>query len=172
MVQKSSKSGRRIRTDSPKTEAEMMQAKPPDPPSHVHIREGDLPFWYSIVMSREHTSWTEVDLEYAAVLARTQADIERVQSEIDLEGDMVPGARGQDIANPKHGLLKILMGRAVSLARLLHVHPEATKESGEERKRNTKQREQNAKRQAISDNPPPDEDTVGDDLIAPPMGNH
>lgn len=96
------------------------------PPAHVTLRDGDLPFWESVVRARSADSWNASDLENAANLARCKADIERLQSEINAEGDIVTNERGTPILNPKHSLLETLSRRAVALSRMLHVHAEAT----------------------------------------------
>ena len=96
------------------------------PPRHVHLRPGDLPFWLSITRARHASTWNNSDLEVAANLARCKADIERIQRELDEEGDTVTNARGTVVMNPKHSLLETLSRRATSLSRMLHVHAEAT----------------------------------------------
>jgi hypothetical protein len=96
------------------------------PPPHITLREGDYPFWLSIVRARSKDSWNSSDLENAANLARCKADIERLQEEITAEGDIVENAKGTQIVNPKHTLLEQLSRRAMAISRMLHVHAEAT----------------------------------------------
>ena len=60
---------------------------PPDPPAHVKLRPGDMPFWDGIIAQRARDDWTEVDLVVAAQLARTQADIE-TESRMADDGEM------------------------------------------------------------------------------------
>lgn len=100
-------------------------AGPLEPPAHVRLRDGDRPFWDSIVEARPRDRWDNADLEIAANLARCKADIERLQTEIDGEGDVIENARGTPVMNPKHTLLETLSRRAVALSRMLHVHAEA-----------------------------------------------
>lgn len=90
-------------------------------PAHVILRRQDRPFWRAIVTARARDTWTDADLALAGQLARAQADIERLQTEVDAEGDVIG-----DKLNPKHRLIETLSRRAVSLARVLHVHAEAT----------------------------------------------
>ena len=97
-----------------------------EPPAHVNLRECDWPFWYSIVRARAKETWNSADLEQAANLARCKADIERLQAEIDAEGDVLENKRGTPIVNPRHTLLETLSRRSVALSRMLHVHAEAT----------------------------------------------
>jgi hypothetical protein len=99
---------------------------PIDPPAHVSIPDSARPFWDSIVRARARNKWTETDYEMAANLARCKADIERIQSEVYAEGDVIENHRGTMVVNPKHTLLETLSRRAVALSRMLHVHAEAT----------------------------------------------
>lgn len=111
------------------------------PPEHVRLRDGDLPFWKGIIAGRPKSDWDIADLEMAANLARCKADIERLQTEIDQEGDVVLNLKGTQIVNPKHTLLETLTRRAVALSRMLHVHPEAkvgeSRESAKRKKAET-----------------------------------
>lgn len=122
-------SKRSIRSDSTKGKAAAVKsAVEPvlSPPSHIKLRDADLPFWESIIRARARDTWTDVDLAKAANLARCQADIERIQSEIDAETDIVINSRGTQIVNPKHSLLETLTRRELALSRAVHVHAEAT----------------------------------------------
>ena len=115
---------RRKRSDSATAAIAAAQAAalgPLEPPAHVALRPADRPFWNAIVQSRARDSWNDTDLAHAAVMARSQADVERLQSEIDAEGDVIDGK-----ANPKHKLLETIARRAVAIARVIHVHAEAT----------------------------------------------
>lgn len=129
------------------------------PPEHCFMRKRDMPFWRSIISARDAKSWTQADLENAANLARCKADIERIQEELEFEGDVTTNARGTLVANPKHGILETLSRRAMALSAKLHVHAEATSgRSGDERKRN----------KAASDARETYESVEDDDLIAKP----
>lgn len=76
--------------------------------------------------ARAYDSWNAADLETAANLARCKSDIERLQREVDAEGDVIENARGTMVMNPKHTLLETLSRRSVALSRMLQVHAEAT----------------------------------------------
>lgn len=97
-----------------------------DPPEHIRLRDGDWPYWEAIVRARARDTWNDVDLAKAANLARAQADIERIQKEIDEEGDTLVNSRGTVVANPLHSLLETLTRRELALSRAIHVHAEAT----------------------------------------------
>lgn len=116
-------------------------SKTVEPPDHIQLRDGDRPFWDSVVRAREASTWSANDLELAANLARCKADIERLCKEIEAEGDVVVNARGTQIVNPKHTLLETLSRRAVALTRLLHIHPEATVTAKDRAKSATAHRE-------------------------------
>ena len=128
---------RRTRSDS--VTAAIAAAQAPtviNPPSHVTLRDGDRPFWDSVVRARAGTTWNESDLEHAANLARCKADIETMQMEIAEQGNIIENDRGTQIINPRHTLLEVLTRRSVALSRMLHVHAEATQgESRQQSKR-------------------------------------
>jgi hypothetical protein len=121
---------------------QLAAAGPIEPPPHVRLRDGDRPFWDSIVRARAKATWNDSDLEVAASMARAKADIERIQSEIDAEGDVVTNERGTQIINPKHTLIETLTRRVMAGSRMLHIHAEATQgESREQKGKLAKQRE-------------------------------
>ena len=92
---------RRTRSDS--VTAAIAAAQAPtviNPPAHVTLRDGDRPFWDSVVRARAGTTWNESDLEHAANLARCKADIETMQMEIAEQGNIIENDRGTPIINP------------------------------------------------------------------------
>jgi hypothetical protein len=120
---------KRNRSDSAAAAVTASQAAalgPLQPPDHVSLRPGDLPFWNAIMQARARDTWTEPDLATAATMARAQADIERLQAELDTEGFTITNTKGNVLVNPKHKLLETLTRRVVSMSRVLHVHAEAT----------------------------------------------
>ena len=96
-----------------------------EPPASVKLRDGDRPYWDSIVRARAPSEWSEPDLLHAANLSRCMADIERISTEVAAEGDVIENARGTPITNPKHALLEVLSRRSVALTRLLQMHAQA-----------------------------------------------
>lgn len=115
---------KRRRSDSAAAAVAAAQAValgPLDPPAHVTLRPGDRPFWNAIMTARARDTWTDTDLATAANLARTQADVERLQVELSAAGYVVEGK-----ANPLAAIIETLTRRAVALSRVLHVHAEAT----------------------------------------------
>lgn len=91
------------------------------PPPHVELSGACKPFWTAIMRNRPRDRWNDADLAQAAVLARAQCDIERLQREIETEGDIIG-----DKPNPKHRIVEMLVKRASAVSRLIHVHTEAT----------------------------------------------
>lgn len=133
-----------------------------DPPPHVRLRDGDRPYWDAIVRARDYATWTDNDLIQAGNLARCYADIERLQDELDIEGDIVVNAKGTQIVNPKHSLLETLSRRAVALSRIVQVHAQATQgDSKAQKKRNTAQRDAHRTAEELRDD--------DDGLLAGPM---
>ena len=115
---------RRKRSDSAAAAVVAAQSAalgPLNPPAHITLRDGDRPFWDAVVKSRARDTWTASDLTTAATMARAQADIEKLQADIDAEGYVVEGK-----INQKAVMLETLSKRVVSLARVLHVHAQAT----------------------------------------------
>ena len=96
------------------------------PPAHVKLRDGDIEYWNAIMSARARSTWTDVDLAKAATLARCQADIERLTTEMEDEPDTVMNAAGTPVINPKLKIIDMLVKREVALARAVHVHAVAT----------------------------------------------
>lgn len=123
---------RKNRSDSHTTEGEMLRTPLPKPPEHIHLPDDCMAHWWAIVGTKAADAWTAHDLEYAAELARCQADLERLRGEIRAEGDIIDGK-----LNPKRRLEDQLVQRAIRLSRLLQVHALATQgRSGDQTTRN------------------------------------
>ena len=115
---------RRKRSDSAAAAVAAMQAAalgPIEPPAHVALRDGDRVFWDIIMLARARDTWTGPDLVAAGNLARCLADVERLQAQVNVEGDILG-----DKVNPKHRLIETLSRRAMTLAGVLHVDTIAT----------------------------------------------
>ena len=72
--------------------------------------------------ARPRDSWTVIDLCTAGNLARTQADIERLQKQLDSVGYVLEDGK----VNPLAKLVDALSRRALALSRAVHTHAEAT----------------------------------------------
>lgn len=153
---------RRKRSDSAEAAVEALQSAEQtiQPPAHLRLRERDLPFWVGIVRARASEEWTDVDLAHAGNLARCMADIERIQAEIDAEGDTLTNDRGTVVMNPKHSLLETLSRRSIALCRSLQVHAHALQgDSREQKKRAETRKGAQATAQRFND----------EDLLAAPI---
>ena len=114
---------RRPRSDSAKAAVQAAQNAalgPLEPPAYVTLRPQDKPFWEAIMKARARHTWDDADLVTAATLAKAQADIQTLQSQIDTEGYIIEGK-----INPAAQMLETLSKRVTSLSRLLHTHAEA-----------------------------------------------
>lgn len=119
----------KTRSDSVTTAVKAAQAAslgPVAPPAHIRLRDIDIPYWNCIVNARAAETWTDIDLAHAANLAHAQADINRIQEELENEKDIITNAKGTQVVNPKHALLNTLSVRSMALSAKLHVHAAAT----------------------------------------------
>lgn len=71
---------RRQRIDSATGAVQTMAAAARDlePPKHLKLRRGDMPFWDAVIKERAKSEWTDSDMAVAANLARAMADAERI----------------------------------------------------------------------------------------------
>lgn len=98
----------------------------PEIPKNVKLRDGDLPFWDSIVRAKTRDEWLGPDLVVAAQLARCQHDIERESVQLDIEGSVIENGRGTPVMNPRHAVLEQLARREMALMRSLRLAGVAT----------------------------------------------
>jgi hypothetical protein len=96
-----------------------------EPPEFMRLREEDRPYWRAIVRARARDKWDELDLIHAVNLARTLADIDKLQFALDMDGHTTTNLKGTEVANPTHTIIETLTRRSVALSRALHVHAEA-----------------------------------------------
>lgn len=119
----------KTRSDSVTAAVKAAQAAslgPVKPPAHIRLRDIDIPYWNCIVNARAADTWTDIDLAHAANLAHCQADINRIQEELEDEEDIVVNSKGTPVVNPKYSLVNTLSVRSMSLSAKLHVHAAAT----------------------------------------------
>jgi hypothetical protein len=102
-----------------------------DPPSNVPLASGDLPFFASVIAEFARSEWTAHQLELAAMLARTMADLEREQRYLRDEGSVAKSDRGTPVVNPRKVLVQMHAGSILSFRRSLSLHVRA--QSGEAR---------------------------------------
>lgn len=96
------------------------------PPEHSPLRECDQPFWADITCARAKDTWSKLDLVMAVNLARTLADLEKAQLQLDADGFIIENARGTMVENPMFRVLETLKRAAATLSKHLQVHSHAT----------------------------------------------
>lgn len=145
---------KRQRTDTVKGAVSAMSGavNPIEVPEHVTVPDAALKFWRSITRARAAGRWNDSDLEVAAELARTKANIERLNLEIEEEGDVIKNDRGTPIVNPKHSLLETLTRRMIALSRALQVHAEATQGKSRDQVKSNKAQSEAVKAAKAMDN--------------------
>jgi hypothetical protein len=91
------------------------------PPAHLldKMRDCDWDYWYAITRARAKGTWNQIDLIRAVSLAKAQADITKLQSELEVEGYTTNNARGTVVDNPKARILETLARREIAIARSL-----------------------------------------------------
>ena len=104
--------------------AEFMRGATKDlvPPTHIPLGDRDWPFWENVVAEFARAHWTPHQLELAAMLARTMANLEEEQRALRGEGFVVTSQRGTPMANPRAAVVKALTGQILSLRRSLALH--------------------------------------------------
>ena len=95
------------------------------PPSHVPLDDMDWPYWHSVVAEFARAEWTDHQLELAAMLARTMANLEREQRDLRAEGFVSVRENGTTVENPRARAVKSLTSDILSLRRSLALHARA-----------------------------------------------
>jgi hypothetical protein len=150
---------RKARIDSA-TEAVRVMAKATqeiEPPANVPLDDEDLPFFQNVIAEFARSEWSSHQLELAAMLARTMADLVREQSLLRTEGGIAYSDKGTPVANPRKSIVQMHASSILSFRRSLSLHARA--QAGEAR--DTAKRRAAAK-EIEGDNP------LEDDLLARP----
>ncbi len=95
------------------------------PPQHVRMGDGDWPYWHSVIAEFARSEWTDHQLEVAAFLARTMADLEREQWLLREEGSTLASERGTPVVNPRKTVVQMHASSILSLRRSLSLHARA-----------------------------------------------
>ena len=127
------------------------------PPSNVPLEDSDLPFFASVIGEFARSDWTAHQLELAAMLARTMADLERDQRMMRIEGPVLATEKGTPVVNPRKTVIQMNASIILSYRRSLSLHARA--QGGEAR--------DVAKRRGMAKGHEADADH-DDDLIARP----
>lgn len=118
---------RKPRIDSAAEAVRIMQGARREltPPSHVPLDDMDWPYWHNVVAEFARVEWTEHQLELAAMLARTMANLELEQRTLRAEGYVSESQRGTPVINPRAMAVKSMTGDILSLRRSLALHARA-----------------------------------------------
>jgi hypothetical protein len=119
--------GKRSPITSPSEAVRIIQAAAIDlqPPDHMVLDDCDWPHWRNVVAEFARAEWTEHQLELAAMLARTMADLAREQQTLRTEGYISVRENGTSVENPRARAVKSLTGDILSLRRSLALHARA-----------------------------------------------
>ena len=123
-------------------------AKPIVVPKHVPLDDKDLPFWHSVIAEFARSEWTDHQLELAAMLARTMADLEEEQRLFRQEGTISYSEKGTPVVNPRKTAIQMHAGTILSFRRSLSLHARAMGGEAEKigpRREMTKQAESDAR---------------------------
>lgn len=127
------------------------------PPSNVPLDEEDLPFFHNVIAEYARSEWSSHQLELAAMLARTMADLTREQKLLRDEGGVAYSEKGTPVANPRKSIVQMHASSILSFRRSLSLHARA--QAGEAR---DVAKRRGAAKEIEGDNP------LEDDLLARP----
>lgn len=128
------------------------------PPKNVPLDDEDRPFFESVIAEYARSEWSAHQLELAALLARTMADLTREQQLLRTEGGVSHSEKGTPVANPRKSIVQMHASSILSFRRSLSLHARA--QAGEAR---DVAKRRDAAKDIESDNP-----LDGDDLLARP----
>ena len=150
---------RRERADAAAAQVKVMAAATQEihPPSNVPLTDADLPFFASVIAEFARSEWTAHQLEIAAFLARTMADLESDQRLMRQEGPILLTDKGTPVVNPRKTVIQMNASAILSYRRSLSLHARAQGGEG----RDVAKRREMAKG-IEADNP------LDDDLLARP----
>lgn len=118
---------RKSRSDSAEEVAKVVRdsGKEITPPANVPLDEGDIPFFESVIGEFARAEWTPHQLEVAAMLARTMADLQREQAALREEGSVVHTEKGTPVVNPRKAVVQMHASSIFSFRRSLSLHARA-----------------------------------------------
>lgn len=127
------------------------------PPVNVPLDEDDLPFFRNVIAEYARSEWSAHQLELAAMLGRTMADLVREQKLLRDEGGVAYSEKGTPVANPRKSIVQMHASSILSFRRSLSLHARA--QAGEAR---DVAKRRGAAKKIEGDNP------LEDDLLARP----
>jgi hypothetical protein len=118
---------RRQRIDSATAAVDVMAsaAKRIDPPPNVPLAPEDMGFFASVLAEFARSEWSAHQLEIAAMLARTMADLEREQRDLRSEGSVMVTEKGTPVVNPRKTVVQMHAASILSFRRSLSLHARA-----------------------------------------------
>lgn len=151
---------RKARIDSAAEAVRVMAKATADiaPPDNVPLDEEDVPFFRNVIAEYARSEWSAHQLELAAMLARTMADLTREQALLRQEGGVAYSEKGTPVANPRKSIVQMHAGSILSFRRSLSLHARA--QAGEAR--------DVAKRRGATKAIEDDNPLAEDDLLARP----
>lgn len=84
-----------------------------------------MPFFVNVLAEFSRSEWTAHQLELAAMLARTMADLESDQRMMRREGSIVVTEKGTPVVNPRKAVIQMSAGMILSFRRSLSLHARA-----------------------------------------------
>lgn len=127
------------------------------PPSNVPLDDEDLSFFHNVIAEYARSEWSAHQLELAAMLARTMADLTREQRLLRDEGGVSYSEKGTPVANPRKSIVQMHASSILSFRRSLSLHARA--QAGEAR---DVAKRRSAAKEIEGDNP------LDDELLARP----
>lgn len=95
------------------------------PPSNVPLEKEDMAFFVNVIDEFARSEWTAHQLEVAAMLARTMADLEREQRLMREEGSTLKTEKGTPVVNPRKTVVQMHASSILSFRRSLSLHARA-----------------------------------------------
>lgn len=94
-------------------------------PENVPLEVGDVPFFKNVIAEYARAEWSAHQLEIAAMLARTMADLVREQDLLRSEGAVAYSEKGTPLANPRKSIVQMHASSILSFRRSLALHARA-----------------------------------------------
>ncbi|UXS01645.1 terminase small subunit [Agrobacterium tumefaciens] len=94
-------------------------------PENVPLDDGDVPFFKNVIAEYARAEWSAHQLEIAAMLARTMADLVREQDLLRTEGSVAYSEKGTPLANPRKAIVQMHASSILSFRRSLALHARA-----------------------------------------------
>lgn len=118
---------KRERSDSAAAQVKVMSAasKQIHAPQTVPLDKCDMPFFANVIDEFARSEWTAHQLEIAAMLARTMADMAREQVALRVEGSVMATERGTPVVNPRKTIVQMHAGTIMSMRRTLALNARA-----------------------------------------------